>query len=36
MADFDAIARRPAAYLAETGVPQLSGGSIFFFSAVPS
>lgn len=31
MADFDAMARRPAAYLAETGVPQLSSGLIFFF-----
>ena len=31
MVDFDAIARRPAAYLAETGVPQLSGGLSFVF-----
>jgi hypothetical protein len=30
MADIDAIARRPAAYLAETGLPQLSGGLVFF------
>lgn len=30
MADLDAIAQRPAEYLAETGVPQLSGGLIFF------
>jgi hypothetical protein len=31
MADLDSIARRPAAYLAETGVPQLTSGLIFFF-----
>jgi hypothetical protein len=31
MADFDAIARRPVAYLAETGAPQLGSGLIFFF-----
>jgi hypothetical protein len=31
MAHFDAIAQRPAEYLAETGVPQLSSGLIFFF-----
>jgi hypothetical protein len=30
MADLDSIARRPAAYLAETGVPQLTSGLIFF------
>ncbi len=31
MADLDAIAQRPAEYLAETGVHQLGGGLIFFF-----
>jgi hypothetical protein len=31
MADIDAIARRPAAYLAETGLPQLYSGLIFSF-----
>jgi hypothetical protein len=30
MADIDAIARRPAAYLAETGLPQLTSGFGFF------
>jgi hypothetical protein len=32
MADIDKIAKRPGAYLFETGVPQLTGGLIFFFS----
>jgi hypothetical protein len=31
MADVDDLARRPAAYLLETGIPQLTGGLIFFF-----
>jgi hypothetical protein len=31
MEDFEAIAGRPAAYLAETGMPQLSGGLVFLF-----
>jgi len=31
MPDIDRIANRPAAYLAETGVPQLAGGLVFVF-----
>jgi hypothetical protein len=31
MADLDAIAQRPAAYLAGTGLPQLGGGLVFLF-----
>jgi hypothetical protein len=31
VADIDKVIRRPSEYLAETGVPQLLGGAVFFF-----